>query len=297
MLLHHLVGGAWGLLIRRPMGAAAMVLPLMAVLFVPIALGVGYLYPWAHLSGLSGTEAHHLAKKLAYLNPTFFVVRAAVYFIVWGGMAWVVGRASRRQDATADPAISRRLQRLRSGYSPCLGLVFLTGSLMAIDWGMSLEPDWSSSMYPPMVIVGEGLETFAVMIVLSAWLATRDRELGRIATPGRFQDLGNLLLAFTMLWAYLSFSQFLIIWSGNLREEIPWYMRRIYGGWQVVGVALMLFHFFGPFLALLLRATKRTPRYLAYVALLVIAFHYLDLYWLIKPASAWPRKSAVSIRW
>ena len=184
--------------------------------------------------------------------------------------------------------------RLKTISGPGLGLVFLTGTFMAIDWGMSLEPDWASTMYPPMIIVGQGLETFAVMIAVSAWLSGRD-PLARIATPGRFQDLGNLLLAFVMLWAYMSFSQFLIIWSGNLREEIPWYTRRIHGGWEVIAIILVACHFFLPFLALLVRTTKRTPRSLSYVALFVVALHYMDLHWLVKPAAAWPSAKAESI--
>jgi hypothetical protein len=288
-MLHHLTGGAWGLLIRRPMEAAAMTLPLFAVLFLPIAVGLSTIYPWARTSG----DVPHLGHKAAFLNTGFFVTRAVVYFIIWSGLAWIMGRASRAQDATRDQTISNRMKML-SG--PGLGLVFLSGTFMAIDWGMSLEPDWTSTMYPPMIIVGQGLATFATMIALATWLAPRE-PLARIVTPGRFQDLGNLLLAFVMLWAYLSFSQFLIIWSGNLREEIPWYTRRIYGGWQFIAIALIFCQFFLPFFALLMRATKRTPRSLAMVALFVVTLHYVDLHWLVKPAAAWPNKQANPIWW
>jgi hypothetical protein len=293
-MLHHLTGGAWGLLIRRPMEAAAMTLPLLALFFLPIALGVSELYPWARTSG----HIPHLGDKRAYLNVPFFLIRACVYFALWSALAWIIGPGSRAQDRTEDQAISNRLKTI-SG--PGLALLFLTGTFMAIDWGMSLEPDWASTMYPPMIIVGQGLETFAMMIAVSVWLSKRE-PFSRIATPGRFQDLGNLLLTFVMLWAYLAFSQFLIIWSGNLREEIPWYMRRMHGGWEWIALILVTCHFFLPFFALLLRTTKRTPRSLSYVAIFVIALHYMDLHWLVKPAAAWPQKTTaesifVALRW
>jgi hypothetical protein len=163
----------------------------------------------------------------------------------------------------------------------------LTGTFAAIDWMMSREPHWSSSIYGAMVVVGEGLATLALLIVVVDLLA-RDGPLAEAATAGRLHDLGNLMLAFTMLWAYMSFSQYLIIWSGNLPEEIPWYLRRGRGPWQWVALALIVFHFFLPFFVLLFRESKRQGRLLVRVALLVLGMHWLDLTWLIIPAATNP---------
>ena len=156
-------------------------------------------------------------------------------------------------------------------------------SFAAIDWVMSLEPDWYSTIYGAMLIVGQGLETFAAMIVVAVLLSNTG-EMAGVATPGRMQDLGNLLLAFVMLWAYMAFSQFLIIWCGNLAEEIPWYLRRTRGGWQYAALALIVFHFFVPFGFLLFRDTKRGPRLLMGVALGIVVMHLVDLIWLVLPS-------------
>jgi hypothetical protein len=167
---------------------------------------------------------------------------------------------------------------------PGLILLFLTGSFAAIDWMMTLEPHWVSSIYGAMVVVGQGLSTLAMMVLVVVWMSDR-RPMGEAVTHGRLHDLGNLMLAFTMLWAYMSFSQFLIIWSGNLPEEIPWYLRRARGAWQWVALALIVFHFFLPFFVLLFRENKRYGRLLARVAAWILAMHWLDLVWLIVPAS------------
>ena len=162
-------------------------------------------------------------------------------------MALILNGLSNRQDATTDATPSRWLQALAG---PAIVLLFLAGTFSAIDWGMSLDPKWTSTIYGVMVIIGDALATLALMIVVAGFLAA-DRPMSEIATPGRLNDLGNLLLAFVMLWAYMSFCQFLIIWSGNLTEEIPWYLRRTAGGWQWVAVALIVFQFFLPFFVLL----------------------------------------------
>src|SRR5579883_2145175 len=152
-----------------------------------------------------------------------------------------------------------------------------------IDWGMSIEPDWYSTIYGAMLLTGHGLATFAVMIIIAVLLADVE-PISAIATPNQFHDLGNLLLTFVMLWAYMSFSQYLVIWSGNLTEEIPWYLRRSRDGWRWVCGALMLFHFFVPFFLLLFRESKRDPRILGAIAAAILVMHFVDLVWLIIPA-------------
>jgi hypothetical protein len=286
-MLHHLVGGTWGQLIRRPMEAGGMTLLPMAVLFLPLAFGLPTLYRWARPEEASRDPL--ILHKAVYLNPNAFLLRAAGYFVLWIVFAALLNRWSAAQDRTSDTAPTRRLQVL-SG--PGLVLLFLTGSLAAIDWLMSLEPDWYSTIYGPMVIIGQGVSTFAFMIIVAALLSPYE-PVSRLARADEFHDLGNLLLAFVMLWAYMSFSQYLIIWSGNLVEEIPWYLRRTTGGWQYVAMALMAFHFFVPFFLLLSRETKRRAEALTWVAAGVVVMHLVDLFWLVIPAPNKPLEPRV----
>ncbi len=280
-MLHHLVGGSWGLVIRRPLESGAMnVLPL-ALLFVPIAFGLHSLYPWARTAS-AGHEAG--LEHSPYLNASFFLIRAGLYFVIWIAMAAIINWLSNRQDSTSDPASSQWLQAM-SG--PGIVLLFLGGTFSAIDWGMSLDPKWTSTIYGVMLIIADALATMAMVIVVTGFLAF-DRPMSEIATPGRLNDLGNLLLAFVMLWAYMSFCQFLIIWSGNLTEEIPWYLRRTRGGWQWVALALVAFNFFLPFFVLLFRENKRKTTKASRVALWVLFMYWVNLVWLVIPASSDP---------
>jgi hypothetical protein len=281
LLLHNITGGMWGLMIRRPLEAGAMTIVPMAVLFVPIALGLKTLYPWARPDVVKASPA--ILHKAAYLNEYAFLLRAGIGFAVWIAIAWLLHYGAIRR-AVAGNGGSTRAAWLIQISAPMLGIVFFTGSFAAIDWGMSLEPEWYSTIYGVMVIVGWGLLTFATMILVSAFLARSDIGYREAATPSRVQDLGNLMLAFVMLWAYMSFSQFLIIWCGNLTEEIPWYLRRTKGGWQYVALALITFHFFVPFFALLFRDIKRKVELLMFVAAAIIVMHLVDLSWLVLPA-------------
>jgi hypothetical protein len=276
-MLNQLTGGLWGLVPRRLHEAAGRTLPAMAVLFVPVLLGLGSLYVWSRPEVV---EADALIRvKTPYLNVPFFVVRAVIYFLVWSGLALMVSRWSGQQDEGLDAARGARLRGI-SG----VGLVALSGTttFAAIDWGMSLAPHWFSTMYGVLFIVGWTLSALSFTIVLLARLADEppfDEALG----PGTVHDLGKLLLAFTMLWAYVNFSQFLIIWSGNISEETPFYIHRLHGGWGVIAVALLVFHFALPFALLLSRPLKRNARSLAMVAGLMLVMQLLDLYWLIGP--------------
>ena len=259
-MLHHLTGGSWGLVIRRPLEAGAATVPLLALLFLPIAFGMPTLYPWARAD-----SAAHWTRlcKASYLNETLFLIRAAGYFGVWTSLAFLLFGWSSQQDHTSDHRPSGRLQAL-SG--PGIVILFLAGTFSAIDWVMSLEAPWASTIFGAMLITGDAMATFAVMIVVAALLASA-RPMSEIATPGRLNDLGNLLLAFVMLWAYMSFCQYLIVWSGNLKEEIPWYLRRTRGGWEWVALALIACQFFLPFFLLLVRENKRHPRSILRVSL------------------------------
>jgi hypothetical protein len=280
-MLHHLTGGSWGLVIRRTLEAGAVTVAMMALAFLPLALGVKSLYPWAAAAHADHADA---MGNRQYLNEGFFFIRATIYFAIWIAMALIWSGLSARQDSVTDHAPSRRLQGL-SG--PGAVLLFLTGTFSAIDWGMSLEPKWPSTIYGALIIVGDALATLAFMIAVASLLA-RARPMSELASPGRLNDLGNLMLAFVMLWAYMSFCQFLIIWSGNLAEEIPWYLRRTRGPWQWVALALLVFQFFLPFFVLLFRSNKNRPGSILPVALWVLAMRWLEVIWLILPASSDP---------
>ena len=288
VMLHRLTGGSWGFAIRRLLESGMRTLPLLALLFVPIAVGMHEVYAWADADAVAAD--HLLQHKAAYLNPTFFLVRAGLFFALWiGSSAWLL-RLSARSDRTGDPKHERRA-RLVSG--PLVGLYGVTMTLAAVDWAMSLEPRWFSTMYGVIFVVGQALATLAFAIVASSWLRRRE-PFGRWLSADHFHDLGNLMFAFVLLWAYASFSQFLIIWSGNVSEETPWYLARTRGGWQLVAVGLVLFQFAVPFLLLLWRRIKRDTNLLPYVAILILAMRFVDLFWLVGPAF---HPEGLSVHW
>jgi hypothetical protein len=277
LMLQHLTGGAWGLVSRRVLESAAQTIPLMLVLFVPLALGIHVLYEWSHPHEVAADPV--LAHKARYLVPWFFLVRAGVYFAIWLALSYLLNKWSGDQDRTADRGISRRF-RLLSG--PGLVLFVLTVTFASFDWVMSLDPHWYSTVFGLLFVAGWGLSAFAFVIAALVWLSTR-KPLQGVVAPSHFHDLGKLLLAFVMVWAYLSFSQYLIIWSGNIPEEARWYLHRQRGGWGVVAVLLISFQFALPFLLLLSRDLKRNARLLAGVAGLVLFMRLVDLFWLIAP--------------
>ena len=225
VMLHHIVGGGWGFLIRRLLEAASRTMPLMALLFIPILAGMHYIYIWTHADLVAVDEI--LQHKQPYLNVPFFITRAVVYFLIWTGMVFFLNRWSLEQDRTGDLSLSRRLQML-SG--PGLLLYGITVTFASIDWVMSLEPHWFSTIYGLLFIIGQALATMALAIVMVAKLSDR-KPLSDLASPKHMRDLGTLMFAFVMLWAYFSFSQWLIIWAGDLPEENSWYLSRIKGGW------------------------------------------------------------------
>lgn len=277
VMIYHLVGGAWGFVIRRILEAATRTLPLMALLFIPVLFGLSSLYVWARPEAVAADAL--LQHKSVYLNVPFFLLRAALYFGVWISIAHFLHKWSLAQDRTGDPALARRLETLSGP-----GLVLYGGAVTfaAVDWAMSLDPHWFSTIYGILWIVGQVLTALAFAILVLRLLA-RQQPLVQVLTPSHFHDLGNLLLAFVMLWAYVSFAQFLLMWSGNLTEEIPWYMRRLQGGWQEVGIVLITYHFALPFVLLLVRRVKQSPLVLASLAAGVLLMRLLDVYWFIAP--------------
>ena len=277
VMLHHLTGGRWGFLIRRTLESATRTLWLMAIFFLPLLLGMSQIYMWAAPNAASNPI---FQQKHFYLNKPFFVVRSVMYFAIWIGLAWLLNRWTEEQDRTGEARLSKRLEGL-SG--PGLILWGLAVTFSSIDWIMSLEPTWFSTIYGMMIMVVEVLSALAFVVLVTRRLVDRE-PLAKVATPQAFNDLGNLLLTFVMLWAYLSFSQFLIIWSGNLPEEITWYLSRARGGWAVLAIVLIVFHFAVPFLLLLSRGLKRQAGSLSRVAGLLMMLTLVDMFWLIVPA-------------
>ena len=277
LMLQYLTGGAWGIVIRRPCEAAARTLPLVAVMFLPIAIGIPNLYIWSHHDRVAADPV--LMHKEPYLNVPFFLIRAVVYFAGWLFFSWYMNRWSDREDVDHSGIAHRRMAALSGP-----GLVFwgFAVTFMAVDWVLSLDPHWFSTMFGLLFIASQGLTSMAFLITLMVLLSYRS-PLSGVLTPRHLHDLGKLLLALVMVWAYFSFSQFLIIWAGNLPEEIPWYLERLRGGWQYVGLLLVAGHFALPFALLLSRDLKRNFKLLASVAVFILFMRLVDLYWLVAP--------------
>lgn len=276
LMLHHVVGGGWGFLIRRFMEAATRLIPFMAVLFVPVVIGLLFfdLYEWTH------PHSDIVREKSPYLNIPFFLGRAVFYFLIWWLLARFFNKWGATQDERADLDVSNRLNVVGAA-----GLVVyvLLATFMAVDWVMSLTPTWFSSIFGLLVVVTHALSTLALMVLLLGYLLG-DKPLLDAVPSGYFRDVGNLMLAFVLLWAYMSFSQYLITYSGNTAEEIPWYLDRRQGGWGIISLSLIVVHFFLPFLILLLGSNiKRSPIRLAKVAGFLVAMRFLDLFWWVTP--------------
>jgi hypothetical protein len=289
-MLSQLTGGLWGVVPRRLHEAAARTLPVMGLVFVPIVLGASSIYSWADPEVVAADPL--LQEKSAYLNLPFFTLRAALYFVVWGLLAYAISSWSRQQDQEYDEG---RATRLRGVSALGLVLLFLTASFAAIDWGMSLAPHWYSTIYGVLFIVGAALSALSFTIVLLARLAAEE-PFKTVLRPVTVHDLGKLLLAFTMLWGYVNFSQFLIVWSGNISEETPFYLNRTYGGWNVIAILLIVFHFALPFALLLSRSLKRNAGALAAIAGLMLLMQLLDMFWMIAPDLASHGHGPVALR-
>jgi hypothetical protein len=275
----------WGLALRPFLEAATRTVWVLAALFLPLLLGLGSgpgsIYPWTNPSE-DLREPEMVAKIDHYLNVPFFLVRSAIYFAVWLAFAFFLDRWSREQAVRPSPEPSRRFRLLSAPGLPVCGLALTFAS---IDWFMSLEPKWFSPMYAVIVALGAMLAALALVAAAAALMASRP-PFNRVVNPSLFRDLGNLLLAFVMLFAYVAFSQFLIIWAGNLPENIVWYLSRFKGGWSAVALCLVVFLFIVPFLLLLSRRIKQDPRSLARVAILVLVMCFVNAVWIIVPAKA-----------
>ncbi len=282
LMIRHLTGGGWGTVIRRILGAAMRTLPLLAILFIPVIIGIHRVYIWAQ--PLSNIENKHLREHLeqitqSYLTINGFVVRAIIYFAIWNVCSFLLSKWSKQTDQAGAP---NNTQRFKAVAGPGLILYAFTISFAAIDWIMSLDPSWISTIFGLIILIGEILSAMCFAVVVERILFNY-QPMSELLRPDFVHDHGKWMLTFIMVWAYFSFSQWLIIWAGNLPSEISFYLKRLSGGWGWVGLSLVLFHFCVPFAILLSRSLKLNIRKLVWVAVWLILMRYVDLFWIIEP--------------
>lgn len=282
LMIRHLTGGGWGMVIRRILGAAMRCLPLMTLLFLPILFGLPRLYLWAR--PLDTIHEQHLREHLqqisgSYLSVRGFVLRAVIYFVIWNLLSFLLTRWSAQQD---QPPLRDNSRRFKILSGPGLILYGFTISFAAIDWMMSIDPAWISTIYGLLILIGQVLSAMCFAVVIERILV-RYKPMSELLRPDFVHDHGKWMLTFVMVWAYFEFSQWLIIWAGNLPEEIPWYMRRLSGGWAAVGLFIVVFHFAVPFMLLISRPFKRDITRLVWLAVWLLFMRYVDLLWMIEP--------------
>jgi hypothetical protein len=282
LMLRHLTKGAWGMVIRRILGAAMRCVPLMAALFVPLLFGIHRLYIWA--GPLDGIADKHLREHLEEITKTYltvngFVIRAAIYFAIWWALSFFLTKWSAEQD---HPPLRDNSARFKALSGPGLILYGFTITFAVIDWIMSIDPSWISTIFGLSFLIGQVLSALCFAVVVERILFNY-KPMSELLKPAQVHDHGNFMLAFIMVWAYFSFSQWLIIWAGNLPEEITWYMRRLNGGWGYVGLFLVLFHFAIPFVMLISRPFKRDITRLVWLAAWILLMRLVDLFWVIEP--------------
>ncbi len=287
LLIQNTIGGRWGVIVQRLAEAATATLPLLAALFLVIVVGIPHLYHWAHADAVAHDAL--LQAKAPYLNVPFFLVRAIIYFAIWIGAATLLRNWSAQLDQAPDDENIRK--KLRNLSSPGILIFGFTVTFASIDWMMSLEPHWYSTIYGMSFGVSAMTSGFAFLIVVLMRMI-KYKPWNTLVKTLDVSDLGNWLLASVMLWAYLLFSQFLIIWAADLPEETTWYLARTAGGWQWIAIGNVALHFFLPFFFLLVRGTKKAPARLCKVAAFVLLMRFVDLIWMIMPAFS-PGKLAI----
>ena len=279
LMVQYLSGGAWGLVARRIFESGARTLPLMLILFLPIAFNLETLFVWARPEAAADEV---IQSKVAYLNPTFFYIRVGIYFLIFVTLTTILTRWSKAQDDEAPVPPGPKDRRFRVLSGPGLLVTVLAVTFMSVDWLMSLDPHFYSTIFGILTLGGAGLSTLAFTILVLQGLS-RSKPMSQVVTTERFHDFGKLMLAFVMLWAYFNVSQLLIIWSANLPEEIPWYIERLRGPWMPWSWLVLLGHFVLPFMLLLSRDVKRHSAVLARVAYFVLLMRLVDFIWTVGP--------------
>ncbi|HCM42364.1 MAG TPA: hypothetical protein PLY88_00610 [Candidatus Omnitrophota bacterium] len=277
IMIHHLTSGGWGFAIRRIQENLLKALPVCLVLFIPIGLSMHSLYEWTHAEHIAHDPI--LQSKSLYLNVTGFWIRLPIYFAIWFWMAAKLRKHSAIQDENPTRATAKKL----SGYGGAGVLIYtLTITFAIIDWVMSLEPHWFSTIYGAIFMIHFAMSSLAVSILFGVYFSKKE-PMKTVFSVDRMHDLGSLLFASIMLWAYTSVSQLIIIWSANIQEEVPWYLHRSTGGWEWVAAAIFIFHFVVPFFLLLMRFIKRKAERLVKVAILILIMRWVELIWHVKP--------------
>ena len=282
LMIRHLTGGGWGMVIRRILGAAMRTLPLLALLFIPVILGMHRIYIWAQpLDAIADKRLREHLEDITktYLTTNGFIVRAVVYFAIWNLLSFLLSHWSKQADRAGAPD---NTQRFKAVAGPGLILYGFTISFAAIDWVMSLDPSWISTIFGLVILIGEVLSAMCFAVVVERILFNY-KPMSEMLKPDFVHDHGKWMLTFVMVWAYFSFSQWLIIWAGNLPSEITFYLRRLNGGWGGIGLILALFHFAVPFAILLSRPFKRDIRRLVWLAVWLLLMRWVDLFWIIEP--------------
>lgn len=276
-MIYWLTSGAWGWFLRRFVEAAMRTLPLVTILFIPVALGVWTLYPWADPE--AAKQSAQIRWASLYLNPPFFWGRAALYFIIWNGIAFLLTRWSREQDDTSNPLIPRRCRLLAAPSLVAYG-VFIT--FASVDWAMSLQPAFHSTMFGPLYALNQILPSMALAVIMLCLLAGRP-PFRNLVSLEALNDMGSLLFAFLVIWAYLNYFQFMLIWVANMQDEVIYFLPRNEGGWHWVIWAIFVLGFVVPFFMLLIRDVKRNPRLLVIPAGLILFCHLMVRYWETEP--------------
>jgi len=277
LIIIHLTNGRWGLVIRRILEAAAKNFWFMAILCVPLCAGIPHLYPWASAAARSENEGLRWIHDV-YLDPTQYIVRGLIYFAIWGGLTYFFTKWSAEQDTEGNRSHSRSGALAGPG-----ALLFgFTVTFSAVDWVMSLSYSWTSTIYGLIFLIGQLLSAISLATIVAVILA-RYEPMKSILNIDHLHDYGKWMLAFTMVWAYFSFSQWVIMWAGNLPEEIVWYRMRLHGGWQYFSLFVALFTFVFPFIRLLSAQLKKDKSTLVTTACWLFIMRYFDLYWQVMP--------------
>ena len=292
LMLQYMTGGAWGIVIRRILEAASRTLPLVFLMFIPLAIGV-YFHSFMEFTHLAASDlpkdVHLMEHRGVFMEPWFWIVRSIIYFALWGVMIRFLTNWSDAQDLTTDLASSERLLEKASRFSgPTMVIYSLVVTFAVVDWIMMLDPHWFSTIWGLLFVAGWALSCFSFAVIILAYLSDK-APMNRVLTNRHFHDLGKLMLALVMVWAYFNFSQFLIIWSGNLPEETTWFLTRMKNGWGIIGVGLIIFHFAFPFLVLLNQDFKRRAKWIATLGVFILFMRLVDMFYQIAPT---PRVTA-----
>lgn len=291
LVLNNTVGGRWGVTARRYLEAAMRTLPFLAVMFLILLIGLKDLYPWTHIDTVSNPISQAILRhKAPYLNVPFFIVRSIIYFAVWSFWGYRVYKMADKQDQTGDPTLR---ERMRAFSAPGCVVVTFTATFAYIDWLLSADAQFFSTIYGAMLLFGDVLQTFALVITVLILTSKGDRFGGRINSV-ILHDLGNMMFAFTIFWTYLSVSQLIIVWPANLPQELNWYLVRVRGGWTVLAALIAFVMFLIPFLGLLSQARKRDPNRLIRIAVWILCARVVDLFWIIEPTF---RPNGFAIYW